>query len=289
MPTLGETTRQATQLLVTTSDSARLDTELLIAHVLNIPRSRFITEPEFELNKQQIDNIQTIIQRRAEGEPVAYLLGSQHFWDLELKVSPAVLIPRPDTEVLVETALTLYSTDASINVLDLGTGSGAIALAIARSRPHWHVCASDESQAALAVAMENTEHYQLHNVTLLQSHWFEKLVKDKRYDLILSNPPYIADNDPHLQQGDVRFEPQQALVAGKDGLDAIRFLVTESKLYLLPGGWLLLEHGYDQGERVRQLFVDHGYREVQQRKDLGGHVRVTLGRAASDDLAPPRK
>jgi release factor glutamine methyltransferase len=289
MPTLGETTREATQLLATTSDSARLDAELLIAHVLDIPRSRFITEPERELDQQQLDNIQAIITRRAAGEPVAYILGHKHFWDLELKVSPAVLIPRPDTELLVETALTLYPAEASINVLDLGTGSGAIALAIAKAHPHWHVCAIDESQAALAVAMENAEHYQLHNVTLLQSHWFENLVKDKRYDLILSNPPYIADTDPHLQQGDVRFEPQQALVAGEDGLDAIRFLVTESKLHLLPGGWLLLEHGYDQGEHVRQLFIEHGYREVQQRKDLGGHVRVTLGRTASDELAPPQK
>jgi len=278
MPTLGETTRQAIQQLTDTSDSPRLDAELLIAHVLEIPRSRFISDPELELNEHQQRRIAAIIARRAQGEPVAYLLGCKHFWDLELKVSPAVLIPRPDTELLVETALTLYPADTAITVLDLGTGSGAIALAIAKARPHWHVCASDESKAAVAVAMENAEHYQLHNLTLLQSHWFDNLVKDKRYNLILSNPPYIPENDPHLQQGDVRFEPQQALVSGDDGLDAIRYLIAESNKYLLPDGCLLLEHGYDQGEQVQRLFVDNGYKDVQQKKDLGGHVRVTLGK-----------
>jgi release factor glutamine methyltransferase len=278
MPTLGETSRDATQLLSDISDSPRLDAELLIAHVLNIPRSRFIAEPELELDQDQLNNIQTIIQRRAQGEPVAYIVGYKHFWDLELKVSPAVLIPRPDTELLVETALTLYPAETAINVLDLGTGSGAIALAIAKARPHWHVTATDDSHPALEVAIENSEHYQLPNITLLQSHWFDNLVADKQYHLILSNPPYIPENDPHLQQGDVRFEPHAALVAGADGLDAIRYLVAESKTHLLSEGCLLLEHGYDQGERVRQLFVDNGYKDVQQKKDLGGHVRVTLGK-----------
>ncbi len=278
MPTLGEVSRQASQLLETTSDSPRLDAELLIAYALNIPRSRFIADPDQVLNAQQLNQIQTLIDRRAQGEPIAYILGCKHFWDLELKVTPDVLIPRPDTELIVETALTLFPADASINVLDLGTGSGAIAIAIARSRPHWHVCASDESRSALTVAIENAEYYQLHNLSLLQSHWFDDLVKDKRFHLILSNPPYIPQNDPHLLQGDVRFEPQQALVSGADGLDAIRYLVAESKQHLQPDGWLMLEHGYDQGDPVRQLFVEHGYQDVQQRKDLGGHVRVTLGK-----------
>jgi release factor glutamine methyltransferase len=278
MPTLGEVTRQATQLLANVSDSARLDAELLIAHVLNIPRSRFIADPDLELDQQQVNNVHEIIQRRAKGEPVAYLLGCKHFWDLELKVTPDVLIPRPDTELLVETALTLFPADKAITVIDLGTGSGAIAIAIAKARPHWHVCASDESKAALAVAIENAEQYQLHNLTLLQSHWFDNLVEGKRYHLILSNPPYIPINDPHLQQGDVCFEPREALVSGIEGLDAIRYLITASKQHLLDGGWLMLEHGYDQGERVCQLFVDNGYKDVHQRKDLGGHVRVTLGK-----------
>jgi release factor glutamine methyltransferase len=278
MPTLGETVSQATQLLATTSDSARLDAELLIAQCLQIPRSRIISTPELTLDTQQLDQIQASISRRARGEPVAYILGHKHFWDLELKVTPDVLIPRADTEVLVETALTLYPAETPINVIDLGTGSGAIALAIAKARPHWHISATDESQAALALAIENAEHYQLHNVSLLQSHWFDDLAEHKKYELIISNPPYVAANDPHLQQGDVRFEPQAALVSGADGLNAIRYLILQSKPRLVAGGWLLLEHGYDQGERVRQLFSAHDYLEVQQKTDLAGHVRVTLGR-----------
>lgn len=278
MPTLGETTSNAAQLLASTSDSARLDAEVLIAHALAIPRSRFISDPQMALDEQQLNKIQTLITRRAHGEPVAYLLGHKHFWDVELKVTPDVLIPRPDTELLVETALTLFPADASRNVIDLGTGSGAIAIAIAKARPHWHLCATDASQAALNVAIENAETYRLHNLTLLHSDWFANIAQDRKFDLILSNPPYIPDNDPHLAQGDLRFEPQQALRAGPDGLDAIRYLVPASKPYLKPAGWLLLEHGYDQGDRVRQLFVEHGYVDVQQRKDLGGHVRVTLGR-----------
>ena len=278
MPTLGETVSQATQLLASTSDSARLDAELLIAQCLQIPRSRFISNPEVALDAQQLDQIQTNISRRARGEPVAYILGHKHFWDLELKVSPDVLIPRPDTEVLVETALTLYPAETPINVIDLGTGSGAIALAIAKARPHWHICATDESQAALSLAIENAEHYQLHNVSLLQSHWFDDLAEHTKYELIISNPPYVAADDPHLQQGDVRFEPQTALVSGADGLNAIRYLILQSKPHLVAGGWLLLEHGYDQGERVRQLFSAHGYLEVQQKKDIAGHIRMTMGR-----------
>lgn len=278
MPTLGETARKASQLLATTSDSPRLDAELLIAHILAIPRSRFISEPDCKLDSQQLSAIQAILLRRAQGEPIAYILGTKHFWDLELKVSPDVLIPRPETELLVETALSLFTSDSAINVLDLGTGSGAIAIAIAKARPHWHVCASDASKVALAIAIDNAERYQLHNLSLFQSHWFNQIIPEKRYDLILSNPPYIAVGDSHLQQGDVRFEPHTALVSGADGLNAIRYLVAESKSHLQPEGWLMLEHGYDQGERVRQLFVENGYQDIQQKKDLGGHVRVTLGR-----------
>jgi release factor glutamine methyltransferase len=278
MPTLGETTREASQQLASVSDSARLDAELLIAHVLDIPRSRFISDPEQVLDPQQLEQITALIQRRAAGEPMAYILGNRHFWDLKLRITPDVLIPRPETELLVEIALALYPADSHINVLDLGTGSGAIALAIAKARPQWHVCATDDSHQALEVAIDNAERYRLSNLSLLQSHWFDGLEPSKRYNLILSNPPYIPEHDPHLQQGDVRFEPQQALVSGKDGLDAIRHLIPTGKDYLFPGGWLMLEHGYDQGEQVRTLFVEHGYKEVQQRQDLGGHVRLSMGR-----------
>jgi len=279
MPTtLAEICRVATQLLADTSDSARLDAELLITHILNIPRARFISDPDQELAQRDLDDINSLIMRRKSGEPIAYILSQKGFWDLELKVTPDVLIPRPDTELLVETSLALFPGVAGIKVLDLGTGSGAIAIAIAKARPQWHVSATDNSRAALAVALENAEAYRLHNLTLLQSHWFDKLPAENNYDLILSNPPYIPETDTHLQQGDVRFEPQQALVAGADGLDAIRYLIPASKPFLKAGGWLMLEHGYDQGEVVRELFVANGYKEVQQRKDLGGHVRVTLGR-----------
>jgi len=279
MPTtLGETWRVTAQILANTSDSARLDAELLIAHALAIPRARFISNPEHELSQPELDRISALILRRSGGEPVAYILGHKHFWDLELMVTPDVLIPRPDTEVLVEAALQLFADKQEIHVLDLGTGSGAIAIAIARARPGWHVSATDDSRAALAIALENAETYRLHNLSLQQSHWFDKLPAEKTYELILSNPPYIPEADPHLQQGDVRFEPQQALIAGSDGLDAIRHLIPASKAFLKPGGWLMLEHGYDQGAAVRALFVAHGYHDVQQKKDLGGHVRVTLGR-----------
>jgi len=278
MPTLGETTLEASRQLESVSDSARLDAELLIARALDIPRSRFISDPDFEIAPQQLESIQTLIARRAGGEPIAYILGCKHFWDVELKVTPAVLIPRPDTELLVETALPLFEADHAINVLDLGTGSGAIAIAIAKSRPDWHVCATDESKQAVVVAIENAERYQLHNLTLLQSHWYDNLVSEQRYDLILSNPPYVAEGDPHLQQGDVRFEPQHALTSGPDGLDAIRHLIPASKAFLKPAGWLVLEHGYDQGKSVRKLFIENGYRDVQQKKDFGGYIRVTLGR-----------
>lgn len=278
MPTLAEVTRQSSQLLEKTSESARLDAELLIAHALNIPRSRFISHPEQELNSLHLQSIQGLIDRRAAGEPIAYLLGHKHFWDLELKVTPDVLIPRPDTELLVETALTLFAEEDNIQVLDLGTGSGAIAIAIAKARPRWHVYASDASKAALSVAIENSRHYQLHNITLLQGHWFENLDPEKHFNLIVSNPPYIAESDPHLQLGDVRFEPQQALISGTDGLDDIRYLVAESKKHLLPDGCLMLEHGYDQGDSVHQLFADNSYKEVQQKNDFGGHIRVTLGK-----------
>lgn len=278
MPTLGEVTREATEQLATISDSARLDAELLIAHVLDIPRSRFISQPEQILNSKQYEQIRQLMRRRASGEPVAYILGKKHFWDLELAVTPDVLIPRPDTELLVETALALFSAHNTVNVLDLGTGSGAIAIAIARARPRWHVYATDDSKAALAIAIDNAEAYQLDNLSLRQSHWFDKLASGNRYDLIISNPPYIRENDTHLRQGDVRFEPRQALVSGEDGLDAIRHLITAGKDHLQPGGWLMLEHGYDQGEQVYQLFVDNGYGDIQQKRDLGGHVRVTMGR-----------
>lgn len=277
MAILTESLQHATKLLEPCSDTARLDAELLICHVLEIPRTRLITDPEQTLTDAQQQNIEAIVRRRLEGQPVAYLLGYRYFWDLKLKVTPDTLVPRPETELLVETALALYSADETINVLDLGTGSGAIALAIARSCPNWHITATDQSHDTLAVAIENAETYQLDNVTLIQSHWFDNLDDAVKYDLITSNPPYVPENAEHLEHRGVRFEPQQALRSGPDGLDDIRVLIPASKNYLKPDGWLLLEHGFDQGEEVKALFTEYGYRDVQQEKDLAGHLRMTIG------------
>ena len=277
MATLAETLKASTESLKQCTDTPRLDAELLICHILNIPKTRLITEPNQTLEAEQILAINTLVQQRIEGQPVAYLTGQRDFWDMTLKVTPDTLIPRPETELLVETALELYGNDESINAIDLGTGTGAIALSIARERPNWHITATDKSHDTLAVAIENAEAYQLHNVTLLQSHWFENLVEDCKFDLIISNPPYVPTDAPHLQERGVRYEPQDALCSGPDGLNDIRIIIPESKKHLKQQGWLLLEHGFDQGEQVKALFAEHGYQNVQQKKDLAGHIRITFG------------
>ena len=277
MTTLGSLQQDAIRLLSDVSDTARLDAELLIAHVLEIPRTRFITQPDTQIEATQLDQIQAYIRKRKQGYPVAYLIGNQHFWDVELAVTEATLIPRPETELLVETALTLYPAEQPIHVADLGTGSGAIAIAIAKSRPNWQILATDRYQPTLAIAQQNASHYQLSNISLLQSDWFANINRDNRFEMIISNPPYISNDDPHLQQGDVQFEPQHALRAGRDGLDDIRQLIATAPDYIKPNGWLLLEHGYDQGQAVYNLFIQAGYQDIQQKTDLGGHIRITFG------------
>ncbi|MNZ62728.1 Release factor glutamine methyltransferase [compost metagenome] len=216
------------------------------------------------------------MQRRRSGEPVAYILGQQGFWKLDLEVAPHTLIPRPDTELLVETALDLLPATPA-KVLDLGTGSGAIALALASERPAWQVTAVDRVLEAVALAERNRQRLHLSNVSVLSSHWFSAL-KEHRYTLIISNPPYIAAADPHLAEGDVRFEPASALVAGTDGLDDLRLIIGQAPQHLETGGWLMLEHGYDQADAVRDLLLSQGFEEVHSRKDLGGHERISLGR-----------
>ncbi|WP_237045458.1 peptide chain release factor N(5)-glutamine methyltransferase [Aquipseudomonas alcaligenes] len=258
------------------SPTARLDAELLLAAVLGKPRSYLRTWPEHEPGAEQLAAFAALLERRRMGEPVAYILGHQGFWSLDLEVAPHTLIPRPDTELLVETALQLAPATPQ-RVLDLGTGSGAIALALASERGGWQVIGVDRIAEAVALAERNRQRLKLGNAEFRQSSWFDGLAGE-RFGLILSNPPYIAADDRHLGEGDVRFEPLSALVAGVDGLDDIRQIIAQAPRHLQAGGWLLLEHGYDQAEAVRELLAAAGFTAVDSRRDLGGHQRISLGR-----------
>ncbi|MGY3949103.1 protein-(glutamine-N5) methyltransferase, release factor-specific [Aeromonas allosaccharophila] len=261
-------------------ESPRADADVLLCHLLDCRRSYLMTWPERELDAAQQATLQTWLARRLNGEPIAHLVGEREFWSLPLKVSPATLIPRPDTEVLVEQALTRIP-QGPCAVLDLGTGTGAIALALKSERPEIDVWAVDRMADAAALARENSAALGL-PIEVRDGSWFEPLGepdrdKTPRFAVIVSNPPYIDGADPHLEQGDVRFEPRSALVADDAGLADIRHIVAHAPAYLLTDGWLLLEHGWDQGEAVRQLLRDSGYREVATVRDYGDNDRVTLG------------
>lgn len=257
------------------SPTVRLDAELLLARIIGRNRAQLRAFPEFLVNADDVQRFAALLARRVAGEPVAYLLGQKGFWTLDLAVNEHTLIPRPDTEVLVDTVLNLPLPGAAA-VLDLGTGSGAIALALAAERPAWAVTAVDRSEGALTMARTNAEANRL-RLRFLHSDWFGALGADERFACIVSNPPYIAETDPHLSQGDVRFEPRTALVAGPDGLDDIRHIVSEAPNYLEAGAWLVFEHGYEQGAACRALLSARGFTAVATRQDLGGHERVTLG------------
>jgi release factor glutamine methyltransferase len=258
------------------SPTARLDVELLLAAALGKNRSFLRTWPERIVGTEAAARFAGYLERRRQGEPVAYILGQQGFWSLDLEVAPHTLIPRPDTELLVELALRRLPQEQA-QVLDLGTGTGAIALALGRERAGWQVMAVDRVAEAVTLAERNRVRLGLANVQVQKSHWFSAL-QGQRFDLILSNPPYIRSHDPHLSEGDVRFEPASALVSGVDGLDDIRHIVARAPEYLNTGGWLLLEHGYDQAAQVRALLDAEGFEQVESCTDLGGHERVTLGR-----------
>lgn len=252
-----------------------LDAQLLLAHALGKPRSYLSTWPEREPDAAQLAAYVQLMARRRQGEPVAYLLGQQGFWSLDLQVSPATLIPRPDTERLVELALELGPA-GSAQVLDMGTGTGAIALALANERRDWQLLGCDRVTEAVALAERNRLQHGLGNARFVVSDWFAAL-PPMRFDLIVSNPPYIAATDPHLQQGDVRFEPASALVSGADGLDAIRHIIEQAPGWLLPDAWLLIEHGWQQSDAVCQLLQQRGFVDAQSWQDLGGQLRVSGG------------
>ncbi|PZT33215.1 protein-(glutamine-N5) methyltransferase, release factor-specific [Stenotrophomonas maltophilia] len=258
---------------------ARHEAELLLLHVLERPRSWLFAHATDPLPATAQAAFEALLARRAAGEPVAYLTGRRGFWTLDLRVDAATLIPRPETELLVELALERLPPDRPLSVADLGTGSGAIALALASERPLAQVLATDASPGALAMAARNAAHHELRNVRFAEGgqDWYAPL-QGARFALIASNPPYIASEDPHLQQGDLRFEPASALASGIDGLDDIRRIVAGAPEHLQSAGWLLIEHGWDQGAAIRTLFDAAGFADVQTQQDLEQRDRVTLGR-----------
>jgi release factor glutamine methyltransferase len=257
----------------------RADAEVLLAYALSKPRSWLIAHANDEFPPEHAAAYKLLVEQRAAGKPVAYLTGQRGFWSLDLEVTPATLIPRPETELLVELALQCLPAGAECSVLDLGTGSGAIALAIASERPRACIVATDASSEALAVAQRNARRYRLDKVSFAHGDWFAPLA-DRRFDVIVSNPPYIESGDPHLQQGDLRFEPMRALASGTDGFDDIRSIVRDAGAHLVPGGWLLFEHGWNQGGVSRALLSDGGFVEVSTERDIEGRDRVSMGRKA---------
>jgi len=262
------------------SDSPRLDAEILLCHILNVTRSYLLAWSEKMLTGNQYAQFQLLLNRRVQGVPIAYLIGSKAFWSFDLQVTKNTLIPRPETELLVEQVLARLPPDSDAQVIDLGTGSGAIALAIAKERPYCRLLATDNATEALQVAQTNAQRLGFHHIKFLHSDWWSAL-GDIKATIVVSNPPYVAENDRHLTQGDVHHEPRNALVAGVDGLTDIRALVKESLSHLEINGWLLLEHGYDQGEAVQQLFEQQGYQAIETYYDLAGLPRVTVGQAQS--------
>lgn len=258
------------------SPSARLDAEVLLCHVLGVDRAWLYTWGDRDAEPDAVARFEALVAAREDGRPVAHLTGEREFWGLSLATSPSTLIPRPDTETLVEAALALAS-EAPGRLLDLGTGTGAVALAFASERPSWAVVGVDLRPEAVALARHNATRLGIGNADFRDSDWFAAL-GGEHFELIVANPPYLADDDPHLGQGDVRFEPRSALVAAEGGLADLYHLVEAARAHLPPGGWLLLEHGATQGPAVREALGAAGYTGVASRADLAGHERISLGR-----------
>jgi release factor glutamine methyltransferase len=252
-----------------------LEAELLLGHALGVGRAWLYANSGESPGEGHLETFCSLVQRRQAGEPIAYLTGTREFWSLPLMVTPDVLIPRPETELLVETALELLPENKKCRVADLGTGSGAVALAIASERPAWDVQATDISPGALEVAKGNAKTLLPDRVTFHLGSWFEPL--QGKFLLVVSNPPYVARSDPHLDSGDCRHEPHTALTAGLDGMAAIKQIVAGAAGYLEQGGWLAFEHGLEQGQASRAKLKELGFDRVETRKDLEGRDRVTLG------------
>ncbi len=260
-----------------TDADAKVDCRLLLMQVLGVNSAYLMTWPERELTLGQQVQFEATLGRRCKGEPIAYIIGYRDFWDLTLAVNPSTLIPRPETELLVEQVIQLDIKAAQC--LDLGTGTGAIALAIASEKPNWQIMASDYVADAVALAKRNAKSNQVNNVTIVQSHWLQNI--SGQFDVIVSNPPYVEAGSPYLQQGDLRFEPETALVAGGDGLDDIRTIIADGKPYLKPGGLMYLEHGWQQGQAIRCLFTESGYLGATTLKDLNQLDRITFAHLPS--------
>jgi len=276
--TIAQALRQAAvKLSGLVQADARLEAEILLAHVLDKPRTYLFAWPEHRLNESSLKHFQSLVERRLHGEPSAYLTGYREFWSLEIAVTTETLIPRPETELLVERALHLIPIKSELSIADLGTGSGAVSAAIASERPACRILATDISTAALAVARQNFSRLGLENIHCANGRWCAALPTGMRFDLIVCNPPYVATDDPHLMQDGLPWEPISALISGSDGLQDICDIVATAADRLLPGGWLLLEHGFDQGARVRNMLSAADYRHCRTFRDLGGRDRVSQG------------
>lgn len=277
MQKISDALQWATQQLTNVSDVAKLDAEVLLAHALQVPRSYFYAWPARDLNAAEHHQFAELIQRKLQGEPVAYITGRREFWSLDFFVSPDTLIPRPETELLVEMALEKFATSEAVKIADLGTGCGAIALSLAHEKPTWEVYATDKMQNALSVAKANAARLNLSNVVFCEGTWCKALPLTQ-FDAIISNPPYIAKDDSEVNQDVIESEPHTALFSADQGLADLRQIIDEAKNYLKLNGYLMLEHGCQQAGAVRQLLANAGYAEIKLYKDLSGIDRVTIGR-----------
>lgn len=276
MTSIKSVLRRAADSLALVSDSALLDAEILLSLALNQTRSHLRAWPDKTVLPEQLASFESLLTLRQQGMPIAYITGSREFWSRDFQVTPDVLIPRPDTELLIELSLQLIPPNEPVKIIDLGTGSGIIAITLAAERPDAQIIATDSSLAALAIAQRNADKHHTDNIRFYHSDWFTDIPNNK-FNLIISNPPYIAEHDPHLKQGEVRFEPQTALSAAEQGLSDIKTIADHARNYLMPSGHLLIEHGYNQKQQAQDLFKKLLYRKVQTYTDLSGQPRVTYG------------